>query len=537
MAFLLAQAGTTLYKVDVTSGVATALSLPSGVTLKSTRKPRFAMLDQMVVMTNSPSRNLAIDAEGTVRVLVPEPPTHGPDPDETGTGLTGTFKFWCSFFVNDADGNLLMESPLSDYYQEITIADKNISIGNIPLSRDSITGRNIYRSLTGGSVPYHLLSIEDNTTTEILNNTADSLLELLPSASSALVSPPGTVPGVRFKSIVEWKSRLWAVPDIASEIDSIYVTDTNKVYAWPNKIVAHPQGVDQKGVVGFGVRRNQLGFLKRVGVWMVSSTSGATGINVNNLVVSQISPERTGCVAEDSIVTINDKVYWLGRDGVWEWDDSGVHSITDELVAPWFKKDAYFTRSRFPNAFARYNAVTNTYELHLAALGSVVEDRWVGFNLTNRKWYGPHQTALFTPTHGGHLVDANGLPLTMVGGSDGKLYTGNSANKRDGASTVIDMDCYGPFHHGDEPDAHHQWGELSVLSNIESAGTATVTPYVGGLDAAAGTAFSHTLTTGRERLGRLGPGRLARLRFRKNTVNQGLTILGYELPWFTLGRR
>ena len=150
MAFLLAQAGTTLYKVDTSTGTATALTLPTGVTLKSSRKPRFAMLDQWVVMTNSPSRNLAIDPEGTVRVLVPEPPTHGPDPDETGTGLTGTFKFWCSFFVNDADGNLLMESPLSDYYQEITIADKNISIGNIPLSRDSITGRNIYRSLTGG---------------------------------------------------------------------------------------------------------------------------------------------------------------------------------------------------------------------------------------------------------------------------------------------------------------------------------------------------------------------------------------------------
>ena len=73
MSFILAQAGTSLYKIDPSSGAATALTLPSGVTLSTARKPHFAVLNQFVVMVNSPTRNLMIDPEGTVRVLVPRP--------------------------------------------------------------------------------------------------------------------------------------------------------------------------------------------------------------------------------------------------------------------------------------------------------------------------------------------------------------------------------------------------------------------------------------------------------------------------------
>ena len=50
MAFLLTQAGSTLYKVNLSSGTATALTLPTGVTLSTTRKPKFALLNQWVAM-------------------------------------------------------------------------------------------------------------------------------------------------------------------------------------------------------------------------------------------------------------------------------------------------------------------------------------------------------------------------------------------------------------------------------------------------------------------------------------------------------
>ena len=100
MAFLVAQGGDTLYKVDPDTGTATALTLPTGVTLSATRKPRFAVLNQWVVLVNSPSRNLAIDPEGTVRVLVPRPPISPPHmAGGSGTGVTGTWKGKQSFVV------------------------------------------------------------------------------------------------------------------------------------------------------------------------------------------------------------------------------------------------------------------------------------------------------------------------------------------------------------------------------------------------------------------------------------------------------
>lgn len=542
MAFLLAQAGTTLYKVDLSTGTATALTLPTGVTLTSGRKPKFALLNQWMAMVNSPTTNLLIDPEGTVTPMVPKAPTRYPRvATGSGTGLTGAYMYACSFIVKNSDGDLLFESPIGPLSPAVTATNQDFALTIIPKSSESfVTGRRIYRTLTGGDADalFHLFDIDDNTTLAINDNAPDATLTLLPVLSTALVSPPGTMAGIRFKNICQWKSRFFAVADDPSLVDTVYASETNKVYAWPNALVAYPTGQTEKGVIAFAPRKNALGLLKNTGVWSISASASSTGINLENATFNQIDgSDDQGCIAEDSVLVIGGKAYWLGRNAVYEWSDEGIKDITSDTVKPWFNSATYFNRSRFQYAFARYNKVTNSYELHLAAAGSSNEDRCVKFNLTNRKWYGPDKYGGITPTHGFHLVDANGIPMTIIGGSDGVLYTGNSANKRDGAATAIDMDCYGPWHHGDDPDKMHTWLQLSVLSKIEAAGTLDVIPYVGGLDASAGTTISHTLTTGRELLSRLGVGRLARLRFRKNTVNQSVTIYGYELPWITNGRR
>lgn len=542
MAFLLAQGGASLYKVDVASGVATALTLPTGVTLSTTRKPKFALLNQWVVMVNSPSRNLVIDPEGTVRPLVPRAPVHGPTMAAGGgTGLTGAYVYWDSFVVKNSDDELLLESPLSPPSASVTLSNQNASLTDIDKSLDTITARRIYRTLTGGtstSQKYRLLDLEGNSATALIEGVLDTTLSLLPTQSNILVAPPGTLAGARLKNIIEWKSRLWAITDDPDLADSVFVCETNKVYAWPNQLVAYPTGQDKDGLVGFAPRQNELGLLKRTGLWKVNASASGTGIALTNASLNQIAFETAGCISADTIVAVRDRVYWLGRDGVYEWGPDGVVNITNETVGPWFKSGTYFNRARFANAFARYNELRNQYELHLAANGSSVEDRWVSFNLSNRKWYGPHKTGALTPTSGAHLIDADGLPVTLVGGSDGVIYTGNSANLRDGAATAIDMDCYSPWHSADAPNIEHFWGQLSMLTKVEAAGTLSITPYVGRLNAAAGTAISHDLTLGRELLRRLGDGALMRLRVRKNTVNQGATIYGYEVePVFENGKR
>src|SRR3970282_1124317 len=103
MAFLLAQGGSTLYKVNLSTGAATALTLPTGVTLSTTRKPKFALLNQWVAMVNSPTQNLLIDPEGVVTPIVPQPPTRYPRTVVgSGTGLTGAYMYAVSFIVKNS---------------------------------------------------------------------------------------------------------------------------------------------------------------------------------------------------------------------------------------------------------------------------------------------------------------------------------------------------------------------------------------------------------------------------------------------------
>lgn len=538
MSSALIQAGTTLYSVDLSTGTATTLTLPTGVTLSSTRKPRFAVLNQWIVMTNSPDRNLVIDPEGTVRPLVPIPPTHGPTMVAgSGTGLTGAYLYKASFIISNSDGDLLIESPLSPPSTSVTLANKDASLSDIQVSADTISARRIYRSLAGGTLFFHVMDLNGNTATALLENKADATVSLLPAATDILLTPPGTLPGFHMKDIVQWKSRLWGVSDDPTQIDTIYISETNKVYAWPNSIVAYPTGQDSQGVVKLIARKNQLGILKRNGLWQVAGSSSSTGISTSNISVAQVVYEKAGCVAPDSALVISDTAYWLGKDGVYTWSDEGVRNISNGFVAPWFHSDTYFNRSRFPNAFAKYNELRNSYELHLAAAGATTENRWVSFNISNGKWYGPHLTGALTPTHGGWGQDSNGLPIVIVGGSDGVLYTGNSSSYLDGASTAIAMDIYGPWHSLDDPDIEHFWGSPSLLTKIESGGTLTVTPYIGRLNASAGEAIPHDLTKGREYLRILGVGPLMRLQFTQSAASRGVSIYGYELQAHEVGRR
>ena len=547
MAFLIAQGGANLYRIDLSSGTATQLTLPTGVTLSSTRKPKFAVLNQWVAMVNSPNRNLVIDPEGVVRVMNLMPPTVGPTVAAgSSTGLTGAYRYGVSNVVLNTDGELLLESPVSPFSKSTTLSNQDASLTDIEVALDSITHRRLYRTLSGGAVTvaFKVMDIEGNVQQALVDNVSDANLALLPAMLSTLVNPPGSIQSMRFKNIVEWKSRFWAISDNPSLIDTVFATETNKVYAWPNQLVAYPTGQDQLGITGFAVRKNQLGLLKRNGLWQIAGTSGSTGVSIANVAVQQVAL-APGSMSPDAILSLpGDRVIYLGRDGVYEWSDAGVVNISKDQVHPWFTTDTYFNRTRWANAFMRYNAKLNQVELHLAAAGSSSEDRWVSFNLTNRKWYGPHKTGAFTPNCGADLTDGDGLPVTFVGGTDGVVYIGNRTTYTDGASTAIDYDCFGPFHHMDSPDIQKYWGQLSFLNKVESSGSLTVTPYLltdtGDIaNVSAGTDFTVDLTKGAQQLdGRIGDARALRFRLRQNTNAVNATVYGYEIDKvFENGRR
>src|SRR5437773_1507010 len=108
MSFNVIQAGANLYSVNSRGGISSALTLPTNITLVSNRYPRFARFGKYVVVVNTPSRPLTVDDTGTVRPLVPLPPTNVPVlSGETGGALSGTFLAKQTFIILDSAGNVI----------------------------------------------------------------------------------------------------------------------------------------------------------------------------------------------------------------------------------------------------------------------------------------------------------------------------------------------------------------------------------------------------------------------------------------------
>jgi hypothetical protein len=528
MAYAIIQAGDTLYRLS-SDGSAQALTLPAGVTLDPTKRARFAVLGRYVACVWAPSQNLLILPDLTVVPLVPRPPVSAPQPAEgTSPGLTGTYSYRETFRIYDAEGRLVSESPPGPPSISITVTDKTIEVSGCAQSEDpAVNARGEYRTVSGGTTFFQLLDLEGNTLTSYVDDAPDASLQLLPM--DELGAPPGTFPGPGLELIVEWQGRLWAKPAAADRVDQVIYSEVRKPYAWPslNVLEVSPIGRDAFGVTGFLARRDELLVLKRHVVAKITGNSRST------FTVTRVA-EGFGCIAPDTAVVIRDVGYFLGENGVYAVSDEGVKNLTVEKVHPWFTTDDFFNRSRFPYAFAAYDPVRDVYRLFLAAAGSSQEDRWVELDLSTGEWWGPHRTDAFTPTTGLLLRNAQESYVSAVGGADGHVYLANQAAKRDGAATPIAY-AVETIHSAQTPDIEKFWGELSVLTAIEN-GTLTVTPRVGDLDAADGPAITHAQSQGRQRHRRLGFGRFLQLRFSKSVVNEGVTLLGFEVPTHEVGR-
>ena len=528
MGFYLAQAEDALYKVSASDGAVTTLTLYPGVTLDTTRRPRGAVLGRMIAWVHSPNRSLWIDEANHVWPLALSAPTSAPSlAAGGGSGLTGAYRAKVTFLVKDDFGNVLLESDFSPLSStSAALANSDLTYSNLPVSPDSIVNaRRIYRTASGPGTTYFIaFDVEDNVTTTISDGTSDESIAL-----NVAPTDLGPAPSNRIELICVWKDRLWAkIPEYP---DYVYFSALRKPYAWPatHSYECGPVGADLYGVTGFIPRRDELGVCRRNVLWKIIGDGPS---NFSRIKVV----EGVGCMAPDSIVIIRDVGYWLGEDGVYTWGPEGVLCISRDTVHPWFTTDAHFNRATFSQAVAFWNPRDDTYNLLLSAAGSTTLNRWVSYDTRRKIWLGPHLTSVSTPTAAALLEDADDLFLPCLGFADGHIRKLNQSGFSDDGAAIA-FDVITKFHSGENPDLTHYWGELSVLTKVESAGTLTITPTVGRLDATAGAAITHTLTTGRERLRRLGVGALCSLRFQQSTNAQGVTIYGYEIPFHELGRR
>lgn len=528
--FYLVHSGTKLYRVGVT-GDWTEIALPAGVTLTSDRPARFATLNRETVVTNAVSRNIVVSPlDLSTRLLnITGPGASVPTLTLGGAGvLTGEYRYRVTFAIVQ-NGGVLTESPFSDIAGPISPVDNQIDLTNLPISGTAdVNARRIYRTANNGAEYFLLTTLSDNSTTIYTDDTSDYDLALLPLGNT-LGNPPGTDGTDRLRLIVSWKDRLWGSP--ADQPDRIHYTDNRVIYAWDEAafVTVKPIGQDLIGVTGFAARRDDLLVGKKRSVWIVR------GIPPDTIELIQLY-EGPGPLSQDAFLVVHDIGYYLGEDGVYQVSGTGIENISEEKVHPWFTTDSYFNRARFDAAFMVWNPLLNHLELHMAAAGSTAIDRWVSFDLRTRQWLGPHVTGAFTPTISGLMEDINALFIPVMGSSGGFIYTENSADATDDG-TAIDFDVTTKFHSFNTPDIEKYFGQLSIVSKIESAGTLTLTPSVGGLDAAPGPPISHSLTTGRQRLRRQGTGRYWRLRMQHAANGQSCELYGFELPYHELGRR
>jgi hypothetical protein len=503
----------------------------SDVTFYSGVPARFAVLSRYAVLVNATSQPIWFDTDASSHYVSLRPPSVAPGVAGTGTGLTGAYTVWVSFLIKDASGNVLGQSPLSPASAPFTAANQSLALTSIPIStQSSINARRLYRSTAGGSVALAEVDIDDNVTTSFTIGAPDAALGTVAAPTATL----GTAPS-RLTNIVEWKSRLWAVS--ANLPDTLVATDVNQVCAWPLSFQIAPVGADSLGITGFLPRRDELGICKRGMIWKM------TGDATTNFAPRKLV-DAVGCISPDSCKVIADVGYFLGGpkgivDGIYKWDSSGVSSITDARVRPWFTTDTYFNRAEFPNAVAAYHPGAHSLILFLASAGQTTLDRWIAYDIQNNAFFGPHKTGEFTPSASFVGFDANGNGVLMVGGTNGYVYRVNPGVYSDGAATAIDFDVYGKPHAGEPPlpDITKVWRQPAIFGAVESGGTLNVTPYLGDTDAVAGTTQTHDLTKARDRLARLGVGRLCQLRLQQATAARGVTILGYQLPYNLKGRR
>lgn len=539
MASYFVQADTSLYLMTQ-AGVATALALPAGVTVYGPAIPcRVSTFgagqDPVVIVTRGVSQDFWIDTFGVTHLLAITPPAAPPAVAAgTGTGLTGVYQVALTNKLKDAFGRTLLESaPGPSSTGSASLVNQSLKVTSIPTSGDpNMNARGLYRSLSGGTVLYPWFDIDNNTDLSEDRAIADATLSLLPTTAGSNGAPPN------LGLLISWKDRLWGVPLL--KLDSLRWSEERLFYAWPqvNEIIIPPRNTDAFGVTALIPRRDQLGIARRNRLYQITGESNDT---FQRAVIS----ETLGCMSQESVVVVRDTAYFLGERGVVQWDAQSVGYISEAQVDRWFISDDYFNRAKFSSAQGRYNADTDSYELLLMSAGSSTLDRWISFDLKRRVWLGPHTTAEFTLSAAassderhGWITDTNRLPLSVFGSTSGFLYKRDPTVANDGASAVtLNIDT--PFLSGDppEPELTKIFLQMTAHSRIETGGSLIITPIVGNLNSATGTAITHDVTTGRERLARLGQGRYLQLNLSHSTASQFLRLHGLVIPYITVGRR
>ena len=533
MPYSIVVAGATLYRLSMT-GVATPLALPDGVTLSLTRPPRLVVFGRNVILTNNPTRSLAIDPDFNVRPLQLVAPVSAVVLASGGIGgLAGAYKVKYSHAQIDPEtGALISESDFSPVSASVTLTGGLLNVSGISASPDlSTTHHRLYRTLADGDVFYWWLDVEAGQTT-IADDLSDVLLPNL-AAPRELGAGPGLLPSSFMTLLCAWKNRLWGVGN--RHIDTLRYSGEGLAYGWPATygLDINPIGADDFGITGLMPRKDLLGVAKRAGFTKVSGgLPDSDGIPQWDV---QADKNGQGCFGPS--IVVGDTAYYLGPDGVYEWGASGFRCLSDGKVRRWFATDDYFDRARYADGFVKYNERYDTIEWHLAAAGSTAINRWVSYDRASGAWHGLHRTNKAGPSSGFTLVDAGSNALPVLGADDGTIYAINAPGCSD-AGVAIPILLRSKWHDGDVPTIDKVFQAPTFMTRaVPQMGRCRVQYRVGQLEADVSQTVGLDLRLGTETLPRVGKGQFLQLEVLEDTAGVTCEVYGYEVPYYEVANR
>lgn len=522
-----------------TSGNLSTLTIPSNYTLRQDVPARFQAFSNLAVLVNTPNVPLTVDATGTVRPLTPAAPAIALTAAAgTSGGLTGTYGgLRYTYLIKDAIGNTLAESDFSPPSNTVTITSSKLEVtGVLPSPESAVNARRIYRPTSNGAVLFPWFDIDGNIVTTAQDDTPDASLSIVAAPTN------GTPP--RLTLVKEWRNILWGVG--VTQPDTLFFTQAGLMWSWPaaNSIVIPGTGSDQFGIRALMPRREALGVARRDIIWQITGTDSTNFTSVK-------LAENLGVESNESVATYRDTVWWLWKDGVYQWDDNGIKNISDlGGVKSWFTTGNTFNQNMFQFSFAVFDPVRLKYRLFLAGAGSTVIDHWIEYDIEAQTWWGPHLTNAFSPTCALPLADSSDKVTAVAGSSSGYIWQEQSA-PFDDTNVGIPVSVDTKFFSGDVSsvsqfqgqviamsDFEKYWGELVVVGKVQSqGGTLVITPRTGYLDAEPQDVIPYDMSQGRQRLRRIGNGKLMQLNFSHSAAGESVELYGFELPYSIIGRR
>lgn len=340
----------------------------------------------------------------------------------TGAGPNGTYTYKVSCYSTTYEVELNVPS------NSVTVSDNDINLTLIPICPDtylgeSITGRKIYRTETGGST-YKLLTngtIADNSTTTLTDSDADGALGTAYPADSATVDIR-TVP--KGKYVVVHKNRLWLA--------------NNPTY--PSRIsFSDDGGHDYFGDIGdtqgsfggyFDIRLDdgdEITFIKNLlGKLTISKNNTIQKLDTDGDTPSTdwaVSDPFSfiGCQAPHSAVNTPIGILYLGNNGIYSFNGQYSQLLSDS-VTPEIKD---ITPANYEDVWSTY--FKNSYYMAYTSLksGSTANNRVLIYDLLSKSFsIDTLSLNLFTVFNSGTDVEAlySAAATSDTVTSQGKIY-------------------------------------------------------------------------------------------------------------------